>query len=154
MDRFTLRRALLALCLGLTANAAWAHTGNMAGGFASGFTHPLFGWDHVVAMVAVGLWGAFLGMPAIWVLPVTFPLVMTIGGALGVAGVPRPGGLRLGRQGRQCGTCRAVESDVHENSSPRGRAALSTDIGSAPPDLSPPVVNRPRTVSRVFASGR
>ena len=90
MDRFTLRRALLALCLGLTANAAWAHTGNMAGGFASGFTHPLFGWDHVVAMVAVGLWGAFLGMPAIWVLPVTFPLVMTIGGALGVAGVPLP----------------------------------------------------------------
>lgn len=91
MDRFTLRRALLALCLGLTANAAWAHTGNMAGGFASGFMHPLFGWDHVVAMVAVGLWGAFLGMPAIWVLPVTFPLVMTIGGALGVAGVPLPG---------------------------------------------------------------
>lgn len=79
------------MCLGLTANAAWAHTGSMAGGFASGFMHPLFGWDHVVAMVAVGLWGAFLGMPAIWVLPVTFPLVMTIGGALGVAGVPLPG---------------------------------------------------------------
>ena len=42
-------------------------------------------------MVAVGLWGAFLGMPAIWILPVTFPLVMTVGGALGVAGVPLPG---------------------------------------------------------------
>jgi urease accessory protein len=42
-------------------------------------------------MVAVGLWGAILGQPAIWILPVTFPLVMAIGGALGVAGVPLPG---------------------------------------------------------------
>ena len=42
-------------------------------------------------MVAVGLWGAFLGPPAIWLLPVTFPLVMALGGALGVAGVPLPG---------------------------------------------------------------
>jgi len=50
----------------------------------------LLGWDHVVAMVAVGLWGAFLGMPAIWALPVVFPVVMALGGALGVAGVPLP----------------------------------------------------------------
>jgi urease accessory protein len=41
-------------------------------------------------MVAVGLWGAFLGAPAIWILPVVFPLVMALGGALGVAGVPIP----------------------------------------------------------------
>ena len=60
------------------------------GGFASGFTHPIFGWDHVVAMVAVGLWGAFLGAPAIWLLPVVFPLVMAGGGALGILGVPVP----------------------------------------------------------------
>jgi urease accessory protein len=60
------------------------------GGFAAGFLHPILGWDHVVAMVAVGLWGAFLGRPAIWVLPVVFPLVMTVGGALGVIGVPLP----------------------------------------------------------------
>ena len=33
---------------------------------SSGFWHPIYGWDHVVAMVAVGLWGAFLGSPAIW----------------------------------------------------------------------------------------
>lgn len=51
----------------------------------------MLGWDHVIAMVAVGLWGAFLGMPAIWVLPVVFPLVMAFGGALGVMGVPLPG---------------------------------------------------------------
>lgn len=74
------------------ATPAFAHTENGAvqGGFFAGFTHPLFGWDHVAAMVAVGLWGAFLGAPAIFVLPVTFPLVMAFGGALGVAGVPIP----------------------------------------------------------------
>lgn len=76
----------------MAAAPLMAHTGQgVVGGFASGFTHPLFGWDHVVAMVAVGLWGAFLGQPAIWVLPVVFPLVMAFGGALGVLGVPVPG---------------------------------------------------------------
>src|SRR5215469_6656620 len=59
--------------------------------FWGGFTHPIFGLDHVVAMVAVGLWGAFLGAPAIWLLPVVFPLVMAIAGALGVLGVPLTG---------------------------------------------------------------
>lgn len=74
------------------SNAASAHSGEgLAGGFASGFLHPIYGLDHVVAMVAVGLWGAFLGMPAIWLLPVVFPLVMAVGGALGVFGVPLPG---------------------------------------------------------------
>jgi urease accessory protein len=76
----------------LMAVPALAHTGaGVVGGFSSGFFHPIFGWDHVVAMVAVGLWGAFLGSPAIWVLPVVFPMVMAFGGALGVLGVPMPG---------------------------------------------------------------
>jgi urease accessory protein len=52
--------------------------------------HPVLGPDHVIAMVAVGLWGAFLGKPAIWLLPIVFPMVMAFGGALGVAGVPVP----------------------------------------------------------------
>ena len=70
---------------------AVAHTGDgYEGGFISGFTHPILGWDHVAAMVAVGLWGAFLGRPAIWILPVVFPLVMAVGAALGVLGVPVP----------------------------------------------------------------
>jgi urease accessory protein len=86
------RTALLALGLLLTASAATAHEGHVAGaGFVSGFMHPVLGWDHVAAMVAVGLWGAFLGKPAIWVLPVAFPLVMALGGAVGVAGIPLPG---------------------------------------------------------------
>lgn len=76
----------------LTQSAAWAHTGAGAiGGFVSGFTHPLYGWDHVAAMVAVGILGAFLGRPAIWVLPVVFPLVMALGGVLGILGLPLPG---------------------------------------------------------------
>jgi urease accessory protein len=73
------------------ASLANAHEATgLAGGFSSGFMHPILGWDHVVAMVAVGLWGAFLGSPAIWILPVVFPLVMAFGGALGVMGVPVP----------------------------------------------------------------
>jgi urease accessory protein len=60
------------------------------GGFASGFLHPLNGVDHVLAMLAVGLWGAQLGPPALWVLPVAFPLVMALGGVAGIAGLPLP----------------------------------------------------------------
>lgn len=71
---------------------AMAHTGEgLAGGFASGFIHPLLGPDHIAAMLAVGLWGAFLGAPAIFLLPVVFPLVMAAGGVLGIVGVPLPG---------------------------------------------------------------
>ncbi|MDP4301092.1 HupE/UreJ family protein [Leptothrix discophora] len=86
-------RLLLALLLLSLASAARAHAdaSTLAGGFWSGLLHPVLGWDHVVAMVAVGLWGAFLGAPAIWLLPVIFPTVMALGGALGVAGVPLPG---------------------------------------------------------------
>ncbi|MEM6673321.1 MAG: HupE/UreJ family protein [Planctomycetota bacterium] len=62
-----------------------------AGGLLAGLEHPVSGLDHVVAMVAVGLWGAQLGRPAVWILPVAFPLVMAIGGFLGLVGVPLPG---------------------------------------------------------------
>jgi urease accessory protein len=70
---------------------AFAHGGEgITGGFLGGLAHPLFGPDHIAAMVAVGLWGAFLGAPAIWLLPVVFPLVMAVGGVLGILGVPLP----------------------------------------------------------------
>src|SRR5262245_58959313 len=83
--------AASALFAGLLTAPALAHTGQgLTGGLLSGFEHPITGLDHVVAMVAVGLWGAFLGRPAIWILPVVFPLVMAFGGALGVLGVPLP----------------------------------------------------------------
>lgn len=80
--------AILAL---LPISLAWAHGGSgHGGGFVSGLTHPIFGLDHVIAMVAVGLWGVFLGRPAIYVLPIVFPLIMAFGGALGVLGIPIP----------------------------------------------------------------
>ncbi|MEE2733285.1 MAG: HupE/UreJ family protein [Pseudomonadota bacterium] len=82
---------LLLLAVSLFATPAFAHTETgVAGGLISGFLHPIYGLDHLVAMVAVGLWGAQLGKPAIWLLPITFPLVMAFGGVLGVAGFPLP----------------------------------------------------------------
>lgn len=90
------RTAAIALTLLLAgvllASPAWAHVQRgQAAGFLSGLRHPVSGMDHVLAMVAVGLWGAQLGAPAIWLLPVTFPLVMAFGGFLGLVGVPLPG---------------------------------------------------------------
>ncbi len=75
----------------LFALPAYAHTGTgLPGGFVSGFEHPLSGFDHLLAMVAVGLWGAFLGRPLIVALPVIFPTVMAMGAVLGMAHVPFP----------------------------------------------------------------
>ena len=87
------RRAItLAVIVFVGAQAALAHPQKgEAVGFLTGFRHPISGLDHVLAMVAVGLWGAQLGAPAIWVLPVAFPLVMAFGGMLGLMGVPLPG---------------------------------------------------------------
>lgn len=79
------------LILLLLVSPALAHSGSMTGGFVGGLAHPAFGPDHVAAMVAVGLWGAFLGAPAIYTLPVVFPLVMAFGGVVGIVGLPLPG---------------------------------------------------------------
>lgn len=68
---------------------AFAHQApGMGNGFATGFLHPLTGIDHVLAMLAVGMWGAQLGAPAIWALPVAFPLVMALGGVAGILALP------------------------------------------------------------------
>jgi urease accessory protein len=84
--------ALLWPLLLLWPTGASAHVlGDQAGGFISGFEHPISGLDHILAMVSVGLWGAQLGPPAIVLLPVTFPMVMAFGGMLGLMGVPLPG---------------------------------------------------------------
>lgn len=87
--RIAARSAALVFILAMAAMPAAAHPlkGAVAG-FTSGFMHPLTGPDHVVAMVAVGLWGAFLGPPALWVLPIVFPLIMALGGAAGILGLP------------------------------------------------------------------
>ncbi|MBE2244569.1 MAG: HupE/UreJ family protein [Burkholderiaceae bacterium] len=80
------------VALALLAAPAVAHVeGAQAQGFLSGLAHPVSGLDHVLAMVAVGLWGAQLGVPALWLLPLTFPIVMALGGLLGLLGIPLPG---------------------------------------------------------------
>jgi urease accessory protein len=83
---------VILLLLSLSPASAFAHTrGGEALGFLSGLQHPVSGLDHVLAMIAVGLWGAQLGTPAVWFLPVTFPMVMAFGGMLGLMGVRLPG---------------------------------------------------------------
>jgi len=84
--------ALLLLYLLFVPASAYAHVkGGEVIGLLSGIKHPISGLDHVLAMIAVGLWGAQLGAPAVWLLPVTFPMVMAFGGLLGLMGVNLPG---------------------------------------------------------------
>ena len=82
--------ALVFACLAFAAPAE-AHTGTgLPGGFVSGFLHPLTGWDHLLAMVSVGLWGAILGRPLLVALPIIFPCMMVVGAFLGIMHVPMP----------------------------------------------------------------
>lgn len=85
------KSGVLALLILLAASPALAHTGNDLGGFTSGILHPITGLEHVIAMIAIGLWGSILGNPSQWLLPVTFPLMMAVAAAAGVAGLPLPG---------------------------------------------------------------
>jgi urease accessory protein len=76
----------------LWATSADAHVDQAeAAGFMTGLQHPWSGFDHILAMIAVGLWGAQLGNPALWILPVTFPMVMAFGAMMGLMGIPLPG---------------------------------------------------------------
>src|SRR5436190_23856232 len=75
-----------AILLALTGTAL-AHTGH---GAVSGFTHPLGGLDHVLAMVAVGLYAAMIGGRALWLMPLTFIGVMALGGVMGASGIVVP----------------------------------------------------------------
>ena len=76
----------------VAAPSASAHlAAATAGGWSEGLAHPFCGIDHLLAMTAVGVWAVQLGGRAMWLLPLTFPLLMAIGGALGLAGVALPG---------------------------------------------------------------
>lgn len=85
-----LRLGVPGMALVFFATPALAHGGAAVHGWTSGFLHPLFGPDHVAAMIAVGLWGALLGPPALWALPIAFPLMMAAGGAGGILGLSLP----------------------------------------------------------------
>lgn len=83
---------LVALALAAMPNPAFAHVEQgQAAGFLTGLKHPWSGLDHVLAMIAVGLWGAQLGNPALWLLPVTFPMMMSLGAVMGLIGMGLPG---------------------------------------------------------------
>jgi urease accessory protein len=85
------RPTLLAVFLSAVPLAAGAHEGGVrAMGFFAGLLHPLGGLDHVLAMLALGAWAAFLGRAAMWRVPLAFVLAMALGGALGLAGVALP----------------------------------------------------------------
>jgi urease accessory protein len=87
----SLRRPGIALAMGLLAEAAQAHTESaVGGGFLRGLQHPFSGGDHLLAMVAVGIWGAVLGAPLLWALPVTFPMLMVLGAVAAMAGLVLP----------------------------------------------------------------
>jgi len=85
---------LLSLAAAATAGfstAALAHVGDHSHmSFTEGMLHPFSGLDHVLAMVAVGLWASQLGGRALWLLPLTFPAVMAVGAGLGLSGVTLP----------------------------------------------------------------
>jgi urease accessory protein len=86
-----MQRLVLTLLGLLLAATAHAHSDQVAsGGFLAGYLHPLTGFDHMLAMVSVGIWGATLGAPLLWALPVAFPMFMVVGGVLGILGVPLP----------------------------------------------------------------
>jgi len=91
-----MRRSFKLLSLAAAATvgfstAALAHVGDHSHmSFTEGLLHPFTGLDHVLAMVAVGLWASQLGGRALWLLPLTFPAVMAIGAALGLSGVTLP----------------------------------------------------------------
>ena len=91
-NRYGAVGAKIGLLTVIAVGPAFGHAGADHGavGFPTGFLHPLLGPDHVIAMVAIGLWGVFLGTPAIWVLPIVFPLVMALGGVFGMMEMPLP----------------------------------------------------------------
>jgi urease accessory protein len=82
---------LFAALFMIISGPAYAHeNAGAAGGVAAGFSHPFLGADHMLAMIAVGIWGAFLGRPMLVVLPMVFPVIMTVGAALAMTAVPFP----------------------------------------------------------------
>ncbi|MER9587146.1 HupE/UreJ family protein, partial [Mesorhizobium sp. M0276] len=87
----SIRLAFVAIMLAAACKPALFHIGvGSANSFTVGLAHPLFGLDHIMVMVAVGLWAALKGGRALWAWPAAFVGLMLAGGALGITGVPVP----------------------------------------------------------------
>ncbi len=85
------RFLLAAAALGAATAPAFAHLNPAEhGSFLAGVSHPLFGWDHVLVMVSVGIWAAMIGGKALWAVPAAFVGTMSAGFLLAIAGVHLP----------------------------------------------------------------
>ena len=82
---------LLFFPLALASHAALAHSGHDSATLFAGFSHPLGGLDHLLAMLAIGLWAGQQGGAVRWQAPLSFVLLLALGGALGMAGLALPG---------------------------------------------------------------
>ena len=86
-----MQTALFGILAALASASAWAHVGVHAdGAFGTGFAHPFFGLDHLLAMVAVGIWAVQIGGRCLLALPAAFVTFMAAGAALGAMGVALP----------------------------------------------------------------
>lgn len=92
MNRSTIGCSVAAVLAVVTATPAFAHVGasGHVHGFSDGYMHPMMGLDHILAMVAVGMFAAKLGGRALWLVPATFVLMMAAGGALGISQIGLP----------------------------------------------------------------
>jgi urease accessory protein len=80
-----MKRTLITFTLLFISTAASAHTGHGSSGFGTGLAHPFSGMDHLLAMLAVGLWAGQLGGQRIWQLPATFMAMLAGGAFIGMA---------------------------------------------------------------------
>ncbi len=77
----------IAALFSLFSGIASAHPGHGLDSAYAGFMHPLTGWDHLLVMLAIGVWAAKLGGKARWQLPLTFVAIMAMGAILGLSGL-------------------------------------------------------------------
>jgi urease accessory protein len=87
--RTNIRRWSLALAVMAFSGMAQAHPGH-GGGYLAGLTHPFTGLDHLLAMLAVGVWAAQLGGRAKWLVPASFIACMAVAASVGMSGIALP----------------------------------------------------------------
>jgi len=84
-------KGLLVVVSLLSSGAVFAHPGHeQASSFMAGFAHPMGGLDHLLAMVATGLWAASMGGRALWAITAVFVMTLLLGGGLSMAGLTLP----------------------------------------------------------------
>ncbi|MEL0611822.1 HupE/UreJ family protein [Marinomonas arenicola] len=89
--RLTTLKMGLATLIAAAPTLALAHPGHEhSTSFMTGFMHPMGGLDHLLAMIAIGLWAASMGGKALWAVPAAFVGTMILGGAFGMAGMQVP----------------------------------------------------------------